>query len=409
MRQRLAVLAALADGYDLDAVPDVYGDGVVRSLEERVASLLGKPDAAFFPTGTMAQQVALRCWAARGGNPAVGLHPLAHPVRHERHALTTVAGLRTIHLTAAPRPPTAAEIRDADEPFGMLMLELPLRDAGFLLPTWDELCEAVTAGRDRGAIVHLDGARLWECPPHFGQPLETIAALADSVYVSFYKSLGGLSGAALAGPADFIAAAKAWRHRYGGLPYQQFPAALAALDGLDTELPRLASYVAHAKVVAAALRQALAAASARAEVPWFRILPEPPHTHQFAVWLPYPAQALTEASLRLEEETRTSLFRYWADTELPDVAKTEVQVCASALDWSAADIAKAVATFLGYLALPGRRCRPTRGSQIARFRLVVCYIGGAVGGPSVVRDGHLPGHDGVAMALYQTCHLHGEH
>ncbi len=350
MRDRLAALAG--SGYDLDAAPDMYGDGVVRTLEQRVASLLGKPDAAFFPTGTMAQQVALRCWAARIGNPVVGLHPLAHPELHERQALTAVAGLRTIHLTTEPRPPTAAEIRDADEPFGVLMLELPLRDAGFLLPTWDELCAAVAAGRDRGAVVHLDGARLWECQPHFGEPLAAIAGLADSVYVSFYKSLGGLSGAALAGPSDFIADAKAWRHRYGGQLYQQFPAALAALHGLDTELPRLGMYVTHAKVVAGALRQALA------DLPFFRLLPEPPHTNQFAVWLPYPAPVLTEASLRLAEETRTSLFFRWAATELPDVAKTEVTVSAAALDWTAADIAKAVATFLEFLALPIVRTTP---------------------------------------------------
>ena len=343
MRERLTSLADA--GYDLDAVPDIYGDGVVRHLEERVADLLGKADAAFFPTGTMAQQVALRHWAVRSGSPAVGLHPLAHPVRHERDSLTTVAGLRTIALTTAPRPVSVTDVRDAGEPFGTLMLELPLRDAGFLLPTWDELTETVQAARDRGAFVHLDGARLWECPPHFGQPLATIAALADSVYVSFYKSLGGLSGAALAGPADFVADAKAWRHRYGGQLFQQFPAAVAALHGLDAELPRLPAYVAHATVVAGALRDAFDEASV-----WSRVLPEPPHTHQFAVWLPFSAAALTEASVRLAEETRTSLFWRWAGTELPDVAKTEVQVSASALDWTAADISKAVRTFLGYLA-----------------------------------------------------------
>lgn len=338
-------LADLLDMDGLDEPPDVYGDGVVRQLEQRVAALLGKDDAAFFPSGTMAQQAALRCWAARTQNPLVALHPMAHPVLHERDALTALAGLRTVFTTAEPRPPTAAEIADVDEPFGTLMLELPLREAGFLLPAWDELAEAVRAGRDRGALVHFDGARLWESTPHLGQPLARIAALADSVYVSFYKSLGGLSGAAVAGPAAFTADAKTWRHRYGGRIYHQFPVALAALRGLDTELPRLPAYVAHAAVVAAALATAFTGT-----VPWFRVLPEPPHTHQFAVWLPFPADALTRAGERLTERTGASLFRRWHGTEVPGVAKTEVTVASSALEWSADDVVAAARTFASYLA-----------------------------------------------------------
>lgn len=354
IRERLTALLGDSksdgDGYDLDAAPDRYGDGIVRHLEQRVAGLLGKPDAAFFPTGTMAQQVALRCWAARSGNQAVALHPLAHPEQHERNALTILTGLRTVHPTTAPRLPTAAEIEAADEPFGTLMLELPLRDAGFVLPTWEELAKAVQAARDRGAIVHFDGARLWECTPHFGRPLEEIAALADSVYVSFYKSLGGLSGAALAGPADLIAEAKAWRHRYGGHLYHQFPAVLAALAGLDSELPRLPAYVAHAATVAEALR---AAFDADAMVPWFRIHPATPQTHQFAIWLPFPADTLNDAILRQAEETRSMLFWNWASTDLPDVAKSEVTVATSALEWTAADVTAAARTFVSCLGLPG--------------------------------------------------------
>jgi len=344
MRESLTDLLAQDGGYDLDAPPDVYGDGLVEQLERRVAGLLGKPDVAFFPSGTMAQQAALRCWAARTGNPLVALHPLAHPVTRERDALTTLTGLRTTFPTTEPRPPTAAEIAAMDEPFGTLMLELPLREAGFLLPTWDELAQSVRAGRDRGALVHFDGARLWESTPHLGRPLEEIAALADSVYVSFYKSLGGLSGAAVAGPADFIADVKAWRHRYGGRIYHQFPVALSALRGLDTELPRLPSYVAHAAVVADALATAFTGT-----LPWCRVLPAPPHTHQFAVWLPFPAGPLTDACDRLAEQTRTSLFHRWYGTGVPGIGKTEVTVAASALEWSADDVVAAARTFASYL------------------------------------------------------------
>jgi len=344
LREQLAQLAESAEGaYDLDEGPDVYGDGVVEALEERVAGLLGMEAAAFFPTGTMAQQVALRCWAERTGNPIVAMHPLAHPEMHERHAYAQLSGLRSVWPTTAWRMASAAEIEDFDEPFGTLLLELPLREAGFLLPTWEELEATVAAARARDAVVHVDGARLWETTAHFGRPLPEIAELADSVYVSFYKTLGGPSGAALAGPADFVAQARAWRHRYGGKLYQQWPAALAALAGLDRELPRLEEYVAHAKVVAAAMTEAFA------QVPGARVTPVVPHTHQFQVELPLPADALIEAGTRLEEETGQSLFRGWWVPGAQGIARTEVTVSASALEWTAEDVRKAVGEFLAFV------------------------------------------------------------
>ncbi|MEW1863215.1 beta-eliminating lyase-related protein [Streptomyces sp. NPDC088194] len=334
---------ATTAGVDLDAPADLYGNGVVEELEARVATLLGMESAAFFPTGTMAQQVALRAWAGRTGNPTVALHPLAHPEMYERDALRTVSGLRTVHPTRAPRLPDATEVRDFEEPFGTLMLELPLRDAGFVLPTWEELGATVAAARERDAVVHFDGARLWECAPHFGHTLPEIAGLADSVYVSFYKSLGGLSGAALAGSADFVAEAKAWQHRYGGRLAHQFPAVLSALAGLERELPRLPEYVAHAKTVARALREGLADAG----VTLPRVHPAEPHTHEFQLWLPYPAEALDDAGLRMAEETGISLFglRRFMEPGPPGLSMTEVSVAGSALDWTDADIRAAAAAF----------------------------------------------------------------
>ncbi|MEV0747388.1 beta-eliminating lyase-related protein [Streptomyces sp. NPDC050273] len=342
--QLASLTAGAATVTDLDRPADIYGNGVVAELERRIAGLLGTEAAAFFPTGTMAQQVALRCWAGRTGNPAVALHPLAHPEVHERGALSAVSGLRTVHPTNEPRLPTADEIRDFAEPFGTLMLELPLRDAGYVLPTWEELEAVVAAARERDAVVHFDGARLWECADRFGRELPEIAALADSVYVSFYKTLGGISGAALAGSSSLIEEARTWRHRYGGQLFQQFPAALAALIGLDRELPKLPSYVAQAKVVAAALAEGFTEAGAG----WFRVHPEPPHTHQFQVWLPYPADVLEEASLRQAEETGVALFRLWhpAATGPPGVSFTEVTVSEAGLEWTAADVRAAAAEFL---------------------------------------------------------------
>ncbi|OUC95283.1 threonine aldolase family protein [Streptomyces swartbergensis] len=345
LREQLAELDGAEGLYDLDELSDLYGDGVVEALETKVAGLLGTEAAAFFPTGTMAQQVALRCWAGRTGDPTVALHALSHPEVHERNAFSEVGGLRPVRVTGEPRLPTAAEVRDFEEPFGALMLELPLRDAGFVLPSWEELTEVVAAARERDAVVHFDGARLWESTVHFGRSLEEIAGLADSVYVSFYKSLEAFGGAALAGPRELVEEAKAWRHRYGGQIFQQFPTVLSALAGLERELPRLPEYVAHARVVAAALREGFAAAG----VPWVRVHPEVPHTHDFQVWLPYDAGVLAEAAVRAAEETGSVLFGSAWDRGGPGLAVTEVHVRAAGLEWSAEEVESAVAEFVARL------------------------------------------------------------
>ncbi|MFJ4581261.1 threonine aldolase family protein [Streptomyces echinatus] len=346
IRDRLThLMDAAPEVYDLDEPADVYGNRIVAALEERVATLLGTEAAAFFPTGTMAQQVALRCWAARTGNPTVALHPLAHPEVHERDAFSQVSGLRPVRVGGGHRLPTAAEIRDFEEPFGALMLELPLRDAGFVLPTWEELTEVVEAARERDAVVHFDGARLWECTEHFGRSLGEIAGLADSVYVSLYKSVGGFGGAALAGPRTLVEEAKTWRHRYGGMIFQQFPTALSALVGLDRELPRLPDYVRHARVVAEALREGFAAAG----LPWARVHPEVPHTHEFQVWLPYEPEVVAEAAVRQGEETSVLLFANAWDAGGPGLAFTEVVVRAAGLEWTADDVRAAVRDFMDRL------------------------------------------------------------
>ncbi len=298
-----------------DVEPDRYGDGgPVGALEERVAQLLGTEAALFVPTGTMAQQIALKCWADRTHNPIVAMHPQAHPLHHEDDALTVLSGLRPIKVANS-------EVASCPEPFGTLLLEVPDREAGFILPTWDELTMLVDQARERDAVVHLDGARLWESTFGLGKPLPEIVGLFDSVYVSFYKSLEGMSGAALAGTQDFVDQARVWRHRYGGMLFQQWPAALSAMHGLDTVLPRLGAQVAHAKVVAEAMGQ-----------------PEP-HTHQFALHLPGDPARLTEVSGKF-------LGSFWRAGTL---AKTEVTVAEPALEWTADEVREAWAAFQSLL------------------------------------------------------------
>ncbi|MEV7601748.1 beta-eliminating lyase-related protein [Kitasatospora sp. NPDC089797] len=333
MHERLTALLAAVEPGDH---PDFYGTGgPVGELEKRTAALLGTEDAVFFPTGTMAQQVALRHHAERTGNRAVALHPLSHIERHERHAHLQLTGLRGLWPTTATRQPTAAELRGLGEPFGTLAVELPLRDPGFLLPSWDDLVDLVAAARESGARVHFDGARLWNTTTHFGRPLHEIAALADSVYVSFYKDLGGISGAALAGDKALTAYARTWRHRYGGQLYQQWPAALSALIGLDTVLPLIPGYTRHAATLAPAL----------AALPGARLFPAAPTTHEFQLWLPHPARALNAAVLALAEQERIWFIPEWTDAA-PGLACAEIGLDGPAQDWTAQEVTELGLRFL---------------------------------------------------------------
>jgi threonine aldolase len=329
-------LGQITSGGDLDILPGFYNDAPMVALEERVAELLGAEAAVFFPTGTMAQQVALRFGAELTGRSCVALHPLGHQEVHERHAYAHLTGLRSIPPTSTPRNPTAAEISALPEPVSTVVVELPLRDAGFVLPTWDELVAVAAAARATGARLHIDGARIWESAPFLAHSHAEIAQLADSTYVSFYKTLGGISGAALAGSADLASYSRAWRHRYGGTLFQQWPAALSALAGLDRELPRIPDYVRHARTVAAAL----------ASLPGARVFPEPPHTHQFRLWLPFAAAALEDATLNLAAEEKVWFASGWRDTDVPGVAMAEVTVAGPALEWTADDVAAVGARFL---------------------------------------------------------------
>ena len=321
----------------VDLLPDLYGEhGELEALESEVADLLGKPAAVFMPSGTMAQQCALRIWADRTGHRAVGVHGLSHLVRDEERALEVVHGIRMEHLSADPRPLTADDLAGCPHPLGAMAIELPLREAGYLLPPWDELVDLVEAAQARGIPVHLDGARLWESQPFYDRPLAEIAALGDTVYVSFYKGLGGIAGAALVGPADVIAEARHWQHRHGGTLVSVYPLAVAAREGLRTRVGRFASYAEHARAVA------LAAAA----IPGVRVHPEPPQTNAFVLFVDVPAGALREAALRLTESTGLMALGGVVPAEVPGWAATEFVVGEATMAWSVPDIVGVLADLL---------------------------------------------------------------
>lgn len=292
-----AWLAALAQAADLDV--DFYGEGeALGAFEREMAALLGKPAAAFFPTGVMAQQAALRTAADAAGSRAVALHPRCHVAGEEEGAIERLHGLVPLALTHEPRQPTAADFRALETRPGALLVELPLRRVAFALAPWDALAALTAEARTAGVWIHLDGARLWESAVFYGRPAAGIAALADSVYVSLYKGLGGVAGAVLAGPDAFVAEARLWRRRHGGLMRSVFPLVEAARRGLAVHLPRMAGYVDAAAGLAPALQ-------AGAPV---RTVPETPQVNAFQVIFPASASDMRAAHLAHAAATGEWLF-----------------------------------------------------------------------------------------------------
>jgi threonine aldolase len=307
---------------------DRYGSGgEVEALEREVAALLGTESAVFMPSGIMAQQAALRSWVERSPTDAVAVHGLSHFVLHEHEALAQLHHMRVQHLTHEPRPATVADLDDLAGPLAAVSLELPLRDAGYLLPTWDELVAFTSRAHERGVPVHLDGARLWESQPFYDRPHAEIAALFDSVYVSFYKGLGGVAGAALAGPQDLVAQARRWQARHGGKLFSMLPYAVGARDGLRRRLPKMASYSARAQELAAGLDV----------LDGVRVHPNPPHTNSFRLFVDLPADLLEEATVRIMEDDRVALAHWWGPSDVPGWAMTELNVGDATLDWDLED------------------------------------------------------------------------
>ena len=320
----------LAELVDAATVPDLdrYGSGgEVEALEREVAELLGTESAVFMPSGVMAQQAALRSWVERSSTDAIAVHGLSHFVMHELDALSQLHHLRVQHLTDEPRAATVADLDELAGPLAAVSLELPLRDAGYLLPTWEELVAFTHRARERGVPVHHDGARRWASQPFYDRPHAEIAALFDSVYVSFYKGLGGVAGAALAGSQDLAAQARRWQTRHGGTLFSMLPYAVGARDGLRRRLPRMAAYGARARELAAGLDS----------VDGVRVHPNPPHTNAFRVFADVPVEALEEATLRAMETDHVALAYWWRPAEVPGWTMTELNVGDATLDWGLED------------------------------------------------------------------------
>jgi threonine aldolase len=320
-----------------DTAVDRYGaGGVVAELEAEVAALLDKPAAVYLPSGTMAQQAALRVHAGRTLRRTVVAHPECHLFRHEGGALERLHGLVPRPVGDRNRLLLRADLDAVAEPPAALVVELPQRDLGGQLPPWDDVVAQTAWAHDVHSVAHLDGARLWEASAGYDQLPSELAAPFDTVYVSFYKGLGALAGCCLAGPADVVAEVREWRHRLGGTLFGLWPGAASALDCLRRRLPLMPEYLERAREVADCVRR----------LPGVRVVPDPPQTPMLHLLLTTTPERFLAAARALAEEGLWTWPRS-VPTGDPAVQRVEFGVGDATLALSVDEVRDVVARLAG--------------------------------------------------------------
>ena len=320
---------------------DTYGEGdYLQAFEQTLAQMFGKEAAVFMPSGTMAQQIALRIWCDQHQNPNVAMHPSSHLEQAEQLGYQRLHNLRRLQF-GIPEflESRVLELKDfenlAEKP-GAILYELPRRPLGGKLPSWDELVAISNWARARNIPMHMDGARIWQCRPHFQKSFDEIAALFDSVYVSFYKDIGGMFGCVLLGDQTFIDESCVWLRRHGGNLINQGVAVASSKMGMEKILPQIDDWVLKAQELAEIFNSINGA----------RTNPTIPQSSMFQLILEGDADSLNERNKLCEEETGNKLFRSFLPTAFDGLSMTEVHVFEHAMGFDVALIKPFVAQLL---------------------------------------------------------------
>jgi len=239
---------------------DVYGeDPTVRELEDRIADLLGHESGLFTPSGSMANQLAIRLHVGPGQE--LISDELAHVLRAEMGAAAVFSGI-TSRSWQAPRG-----LLDPAEPLRMMapdagayqvstkaiVVENTHNFGGGTVQPLEAISALRAATLPLGVAMHLDGARLWNAHVATGVALSAYGELFDTVTVCLSKGLGAPVGSVLVGSREHIDEARVWRKRYGGGMRQAGILAAAGLWALDHHIERLADDHARARTFSEAV------------------------------------------------------------------------------------------------------------------------------------------------------------
>lgn len=253
--------AALLQRLSAAIVPDEYSlGGEVAQLEAFFAQALGKERAVFLPSGTLANQLAVRKLSR--GKPRVIVQEQSHlyndsgdcaqrlsalnlvPLATGRATFTRLDVERELARTASGRVATGV---------GVISIESPVRRLHGAMFDLAEMRAISALAREKGIGLHLDGARLFVASAYTGVPPADYAALFDTAYVSLWKSFSSGSGAILAGPSALLDDMFEERRMFGGALYSAWPFAAVARHHAPGLIERLRAGIAASDALVAAL------------------------------------------------------------------------------------------------------------------------------------------------------------
>ena len=231
-------------------------DPTVLELERRAADVLGQEEAVFLPTATMANQIALAILGERGTELIV--EETAHIMVAELGGAARFSGLVTRGLRGDRGVLSPDQVRATYRPGDghhiprttILALENTHNTGGGRVWPYDELLAVAETGRELGLSLHLDGARLLNAAVASGIAAAELGCRFDTVTLCLSKGLGCPLGAVVAGSSERMAAARMYKHAFGGAMRQAGIVAAAGIYALDNHVERLAEDHARARRLA---------------------------------------------------------------------------------------------------------------------------------------------------------------
>lgn len=225
---------------------DVYGEDVtVNSLEERVATMFGKEAAIFTPSGSLANQLAIRMLVAPGEELLA--ETFSHIVRAELGAAAVFSGITT-RTWSAPRGLLMAQdaidiARPDSGPYQVSTTAIAVENThnfgGGTIQPLNEITKLHDMAEAVGIRLHLDGARIWNAHIASGVELPEYAKYFETVSVCLSKGLGAPVGSLMLSTKEKVGRARVWRKRYGAGMRQVGILAAAGHYALDTNLSLL--------------------------------------------------------------------------------------------------------------------------------------------------------------------------